>query len=484
MTLSTLEFENYILDNVHGFIGLTKVENIIERLPIFQRLRRIKQLGLGNWIFPGAEHTRYSHSLGVMHIIDQMAIKLRFSPKERQLVRLAGMLHDIGHYPISHIGEYAYKSKKPVNPISFFQSNAKYMETAIGELGRYSILGNVQMSKPSNDFHHENIGTLVIKESSAIKKAIEDYAGCEIDINDICDIITGHLDRNQNLSAMVQLLHSELDADRIDYLLRDATASGTCYGNFELSALIKCLERRTHSKYGYEIVGVNAKGVGPAEQFLLSRSMAYSQVIQQKHVTVLGFMAEKVMAFLANSGKFTTLPTPDALKEWVDDHENSKYQNFTDQIFNDSLAEIGDGSGCAPEIFRLIKSLRKYQALELSKSSSIAVSGRGKKIVRHVLNNSLYNNLINEKYLSDNQRIGIFTNVCITGHVPLKSFELAYKMSQPDASLDDYLLQRLQNGVAFIPPEGDPELVIDQPYSIIKDLSQYNRVMIREYCLP
>ena len=105
-----LEFIDKILDNVHGFIEFTAVEKEILELPIFKRLQGIKQLSLTNWIFPGAEHTRFIHSLGVMYLADQMAVQLRYSDEQRQLVRLAGLLHDIGHYPLSHVGEQAYKS--------------------------------------------------------------------------------------------------------------------------------------------------------------------------------------------------------------------------------------------------------------------------------------------------------------------------------------------------------------------------------------
>ena len=105
-----IRFVDKILDNVHGFIEYTAVEKEIIELPVFKRLQSIKQLSLTNWIFPGAEHTRFIHSLGVMYIADQMAIQLNYTGEERQLVRLAGLLHDIGHYPLSHVGEQAYKS--------------------------------------------------------------------------------------------------------------------------------------------------------------------------------------------------------------------------------------------------------------------------------------------------------------------------------------------------------------------------------------
>ena len=104
-----LTIADHILDSQYGQIGLTEVEKKIERLPIFKRLHNVSQLGLVNWIFPCALHTRYTHSLGVMHVAGQMAQHINanvkstfFDESDIQIVRLAGMLHDIGHYPMSH----------------------------------------------------------------------------------------------------------------------------------------------------------------------------------------------------------------------------------------------------------------------------------------------------------------------------------------------------------------------------------------------
>jgi len=107
-----IEIVDSIYDNVHGYIGLTEIEKKIEKLPVFQRLRDIKQLGLTNIVFPGAEHTRYIHSLGVLYIVDKMARSLNFSYKDHQKIRLAALLHDIGHYPLSHTTEAVYKKHK------------------------------------------------------------------------------------------------------------------------------------------------------------------------------------------------------------------------------------------------------------------------------------------------------------------------------------------------------------------------------------
>ena len=110
---------DHILDNIYGQVGLTEVEKRIERLPVFKRLHSLYQLGLDNWIFPCALHNRYVHSIGVMYVAGEMATRINsnmgkqfFADSEIQILRLAGLLHDIGHYPFSHNVENAYKAAK------------------------------------------------------------------------------------------------------------------------------------------------------------------------------------------------------------------------------------------------------------------------------------------------------------------------------------------------------------------------------------
>lgn len=112
---------DHILDNIYGQIGLTEVEKKLEELPIFKRLHNLSQLGLVNWIFPCALHTRYIHSIGVMHIAGEMASRINinmgedfFCDSEIQILRLTGLLHDIGHYPLSHNIEFAYKDAQQI----------------------------------------------------------------------------------------------------------------------------------------------------------------------------------------------------------------------------------------------------------------------------------------------------------------------------------------------------------------------------------
>ena len=109
METKDLQFSGKILDNVHGFIYYTEVEKKIMDTQLFKRLQSIKQLSVVNWIFPGSEHTRFIHSLGVMHIADRIAKQIGLDTNMRQVVRIAGLLHDIGHYPLSHVCEAPYK---------------------------------------------------------------------------------------------------------------------------------------------------------------------------------------------------------------------------------------------------------------------------------------------------------------------------------------------------------------------------------------
>lgn len=485
-----LEFTNHILDNVHGFIGLTAIEDAIERLDIFQRLRRLKQLGLTNWVFPGAEHTRYSHSLGVMHIIDLMAIKLGFSDDERQVLRLAGLLHDIGHYPLSHIGEYAYKAS-PVKGNDFLGHMAQKVKSSVDSLSEFDPIKKIEMVTASNKYHHERVAVDVINSSPEIAELLEkrfpDRDMKEVR-EDICDIITGNLERKIELSAMVQLLHSELDADRIDYLLRDASASGTSYGNFEVSALIKCLARRKHSKYDVEIVGVSPKGIGVADQFLISRFFAYSLIIYNKYASILQLMAQELIAWTAHTN-MSEFPKPEDLLEWAKTHSSQpEYLAFTDQTFRRILEENTrfNRYACPAELQKIAQVLEHFRALDLAQGQSSIefVGGDRSEIQEKLRSEKLYRDLINDQYLKEKKQIGLLSTASVTDQIPYDDFCAAYDVDRHPGNLDDYLIQRLQNGLALIPDDSDPILLVDCANSMVKDFSLYTRVILRAYQLP
>ena len=95
----------FIRDSVYGDINLSKFEVEVMDMPQFQRIRRIKQLGLISLIYPGANHTRFEHCIGTMNLSSKLATKLDLSDDEIELVRISGLLHDVGHGPFSHVSE-------------------------------------------------------------------------------------------------------------------------------------------------------------------------------------------------------------------------------------------------------------------------------------------------------------------------------------------------------------------------------------------
>ncbi len=528
-------FVNYILDNVHGFIGLTFMEDKIERLPIFKRLQDISQLGLVKRIFPGALHNRYIHSLGVMHVIDQMALHLgRFSLAERQLMRLAGLLHDLGHYPLSHDLEQVYDRKESVTAFSITPVRETFLNDVQENLYRLIDKSEETDTPLKNQipkrelvvkgkYHHETVTTYVIQKSSSIKKIImegirEGYFDddrylwtkereeskiqefAEKIIDDICALIQGNSDYMyekgafpEHFTAMLQMLHSELDADRIDYLLRDATFSGASYGAFDLGALLQNLDMKKVC-IGHEevwIVGVKEKGIGCADQYMVNRYLAYTQVIFNKYTSIVGKMLREVVYWMMNSASELTFYSPQKIYSIIEMHEqNEAYLAFTDSYFFEKLHAIEKKKhGCPEDIYFFVEQLRKYQALDVKEED--VFSGGGQQQREHMEKSDLYariERLIAEKDFSKEKGLYLFNQKRITNHVPYDRFQAnfdAYNATH-EKKLDYFKYQkdRLMDGLAVIRGTGEPVLLIDAPRSMMRGLYDMQQVMVREYVFP
>jgi len=216
-----------INDPVYGFINLP-FESIycLIQSPYVQRLRRIKQLGLSNLVYPGAEHTRFSHSLGAMFLMTKALHNLRqkgvtITDKEYEATIKAILLHDTGHSPFSHCLE------------SFFFEG-----------------------------HHEEISKLVMQK-----------LGCEKEVIEI-------FDNTYKKRFLHQLVSSQIDIDRLDYLTRDSFFSGVSEGVIGTDRIIHMF-----SVHNDELV-IDEKGVYSIEKFIISRRLMYWQVYM--HKTVVG----------------------------------------------------------------------------------------------------------------------------------------------------------------------------------------------------
>lgn len=191
----------------YGGIPITQIELELIDTPIFQRLRGLRQLARVNFVFPGAEHSRYVHSLGVLYIMGLMTEHLL---KEGMLneddvvkMRVAALLQDIGHYPLSHLGESVYSYIKE-NEIA---DGIVVRDDTNEEKPLYEIA-----SSHSKKAHHEHVGKYIFANNNDIREILDKNG---IDVKEIGEIITGEYgSRNMVYS---QLLHSSLDADRLVY---------------------------------------------------------------------------------------------------------------------------------------------------------------------------------------------------------------------------------------------------------------------------
>ena len=173
MAESKLNIVKYINDPVYGGIPITQIELDLIALPIFQRLRGLRQLARVNYVFPGAEHSRFVHSLGVLYIMGLMTDHLlkqeTITEEDAVKMRVAALLHDIGHYPLSNLGESVYgfcKESRQIIPhiVSSITSTAQSQS----DPPLYEIVAS-----HSKSAHHEILGKYIVTHHNGIKSILE-----------------------------------------------------------------------------------------------------------------------------------------------------------------------------------------------------------------------------------------------------------------------------------------------------------------------
>lgn len=251
-----------IHDSLHGSI---KVEGVFLDLidaPELQRLHHIHQLGLAYLVFPGANHTRFSHSLGTYYVASRIASALLIPEEDQALVTVAALLHDIGHGPFSHTLEYAFYS---LSGISHTDQASRIIT---------GVTGNIE---------RDSLDTLTIPE------ILETYS---IDAEKVSELIQGMKIPYQwtltpwleekviEPNYLTQIIHGEVDADQLDYLLRDSYHTGVAYGIIDLPYLLNTLELRNST------VAINPKGIEAVEAVLVARSLMFSSVYYHHAVRI------------------------------------------------------------------------------------------------------------------------------------------------------------------------------------------------------
>jgi uncharacterized protein len=229
--------EKIYRDSVHNIIRLetdSDAGKLLARLidaAEFQRLRRIRQLGLAHFAYQAAEHSRFTHSLGALHLATRILSKLKsnykISAEEEIAVRCAALLHDVGHGAFSHV-----------------------IETIL-------------------HFHHEQFSIeAILSANTEIGKILREFS--ETLPESVAAVIRGNYSR----VALAQIVSSQLDADRMDYLLRDSLMTGAKYGIYDLEWIIKSLEIDEREDRLY----VSARGIYAVEDYLQARYYMFRQV--------------------------------------------------------------------------------------------------------------------------------------------------------------------------------------------------------------
>ncbi len=254
-----------IRDPVHGSIQIHDAEKEILEHPFFQRLRNIKQLGFSEYVFPGATHTRYLHSIGVMHVSslvfnslfkDQSSIEVQ---RLKESLRLGCLLHDIGHAPLSHSTE----SVMPM--VSALRLPRQFMGKERQATHEDYTIKGITDSTFTDSFQG------VIKAFGIEPKAI-----AELVVGETSDPAYFTVGGVNYFPLLHQLVSSEMDCDRMDYLLRDSYFCGVSYGKFDLDWIIDNL--KTCMEGGTAYLGISERAISTFDDFLLSRFHMFMMV--------------------------------------------------------------------------------------------------------------------------------------------------------------------------------------------------------------
>ncbi len=240
-------------DPVHGLIELRGEDRPIAELletRAMQRLRRIKQMGMAWLVYPGAEHSRFSHALGALHVAQRVTRQLKLDGRVALDVKVAALLHDVGHGPFSHAWEHVF---------------------------------------PGAD--HERWGERIVAEDVELHGALEALAP------GLAESVRGFWHKTYKPAFARKLVSSQLDVDRLDYLLRDGHFSGAGYATYDLDWILHALaveDVRTGDEDPRDLVIDYRRGTYAVEQYLFARSYMYAQVYHHKTVRAAEWMLVKL----------------------------------------------------------------------------------------------------------------------------------------------------------------------------------------------
>ena len=262
---------------IHGSIAADDRELALINSPFFQRLRHISQLGFSSYVFPGAVHTRFSHSLGAMHlaglVFDQLLKGQSPSLKEyyqadqleyfKKIIRFSALLHDLGHPPFSHAAEDLLPDLSSVDQPDYLTEDKP--RQSVHEDFSFAIIYSLARDEELLTFEEAYDIISVLSKEIAPSNRMNTRTGSPM-----------------IFPLLSQLISGEIDVDRMDYLLRDSYFAGVPYGKFDLDRLISSLTFCIESSLNQFLLALDGEAVPTYENFLLARVHMFSQIYFHK----------------------------------------------------------------------------------------------------------------------------------------------------------------------------------------------------------
>jgi HD superfamily phosphohydrolase len=271
MSKNLTTYWGFIKDPIYGYIRLTETErDVIDTLAV-QRLRRIRQLAGAEYVYPAANHTRFEHVLGAMYLAGVVVENLpaELSAEERQKVRLAALLHDVGHAPFSHLFE----------PFLL-----KY-------LGR----------------NHEDMSTWIIANS-----ALTDVINAQgFDAKELSELAVGKLSRSDR-RFLGQIISSSFDVDKMDFVVRDSYHTGAGYGSVDVFRLIYTMDILDGN------LAVDITALPTLESLILARLESFRAIYFHRACRAVQMMILKALDAAKDDLQILKVKTPDEYLEWDD----------------------------------------------------------------------------------------------------------------------------------------------------------------------
>ena len=437
-----------IADPVHKTVGLNQLETKIISTRAFQRLRYVKHLGLAHLVFPGADYSRLSHCIGVCHVTGRILESLKanssvqITDEEYTKYRLAGLLHDIGHYPFSHAFEDAVKQ--------FYGS--RISETALDD----SAGSKSTQQTDEGYLEHEDVGEHLLTNDDEIQEIMDCHS---VEPRAIYSIFT-----REDPPRFANLISSELDADRIDYMLRTSLHTGLPYGSVDIEYILSQTVLDSKNR-----ICLTPKALHAAEHFILGRHFDYQSVSFHKTVAASELVLKDAITYLISHDKFDC--SSSGVKQMI---TSGKWYEFDDSLVMQSIREAIPDTGGSDLI--KMESLSKRRPPKLI--GSVEFMGARDNLDQHRLVVRDLNRICEElsSEFSIDRRLwyvwdsGGRSLTKVSSHVPIS------------ASPFDYEQDELQQGIR-IQDGSDSKPIVNVKRSLMSILAQQTSYCSRLYVL-